>query len=205
MNDTGEKTAIGALGKVDDTMLQAAHAHLGERAEASGDLDVAYRTVDSPVGTLLLAATPRGLVRVAFENTALDAELQLLADALSPRILLAPARLDVAARELDDYFAGRRSAFDVRVDLSLSRGFRRTVLDHLTTIAYGHTETYSEVARALDNPGAVRAVGSACGSNPVPIVVPCHRVLRTDGSLGGYAGGLPVKSALLHLEGALEH
>lgn len=193
-----------ALTRVDETALGAARARLADLAEASGELDVAYRTVDSPVGALLLAATPRGLVRVAFENREVDEELQLLADRVSPRILYAPARLDAVARELEDYFAGRRTAFEVPVDLALSRGFRRAVLDHLTTIGYGRTESYADIARTLDNPGAVRAVGSACGSNPVPIVVPCHRVLRSDGSLGGYAGGLLVKTALLRLEGALE-
>ena len=175
---------------------------LAETATREGVLDIAYRIVDSPVGPLLLAATGRGLVRVAYEREDHDAVLQQLAERLSPRILEAPGRLGAAAAQLEDYFAGRRRGFDVPLDLSLSAGFRRTVIQHLEGIPFGATESYTEVARAVGNPRAVRAVGSACATNPLPVVVPCHRVLRSDGSLGGYIGGLEAKSALLALEAA---
>ena len=125
--------------------------------------------------------------------------LQSLATRVSPRVLHAPGRLDEAARQLEDYFAGRRRTFDVPLDLRLSAGFRRQVLDHLRTIAYGHTESYTGVARRPAGPRGT-AVGSACATNPVPLLVPCHRVLRSDGTLGGYVGGLGAKRALLTLE-----
>jgi methylated-DNA-[protein]-cysteine S-methyltransferase len=187
---------------VTDADLAALHARLEQRAEDEGALDVAYRTVDSPVGTLLLAATGTGLVRVAYEREQFDRVLEALATRLSPRVLRAPHRLDVAARQLEEYFAGRRTAFDLPLDYALSAGFRQLVQRHLPQIPYGRTETYKEVATVVGNPKAVRAVGSACATNPLPVVVPCHRVLRTDGSLGGYIGGLDAKTALLTLEGA---
>jgi methylated-DNA-[protein]-cysteine S-methyltransferase len=187
---------------VTDADLAALHARLEQRAEDQGALDVAYRTVDSPVGTLLLAATGTGLVRVAYEREQFDRVLEALATRLSPRVLRAPHRLDVAARQLEEYFSGRRTAFDIPLDYALSAGFRQLVQRHLPQIPYGRTETYKEVATVVGNPKAVRAVGSACATNPLPVVVPCHRVLRTDGSLGGYIGGLDAKTALLTLEGA---
>ena len=131
-----------------------------------------------------------------------DLILQQLSDRLSPRVLEAPGRLGSAARQIEEYFAGRRRRFDVPLALSLSAGFRRTVLQHLGEIPFGVTESYTEVARAVGNPKAVRAVGTACATNPLPVVVPCHRVLRSDGSLGGYIGGLEAKSLLLQLEAA---
>src|SRR6185437_3484301 len=159
-------------------------------AGAEGGLDVAYRTLDTPVGTLLRAATVRGLVRVASATENHDAVLQALADRISPRILREPARLDQAAAELDEYFAGRRRSFDVPLDWHLSAGFRSTVLHHLAAdLAYGRTASYSAVARLAGNPRAVRAVGTACATNPLPVVEPCHRVVRADGSMGGYLGG----------------
>jgi methylated-DNA-[protein]-cysteine S-methyltransferase len=188
--------------RVAPSTLAALHERLADAAQREGVLDVAYRTVDTPVGSLLLAATPRGLVRVAFASEGHDAALAMLATRVSPRVLHAPARLDVVARELDEYFAGRRRSFDVPLDLSLSAGFRRLVLGHLPDIGFGRTETYAQVATAVGNPRAVRAVGSACATNPLPVVVPCHRVLRTDGSLGGYLGGVDVKRTLLQLESA---
>ena len=121
---------------------------------------------------------------------------------MSPRLLEAPARLDGAARQVEEYFAGARRSFDLPVDLRLSTGFRRAVLDHLAEIGFGRTESYAEVALAAGSPRAVRAVGSACATNPLPVVVPCHRVLRSDGSLGGYVGGLDAKRTLLALEAA---
>jgi methylated-DNA-[protein]-cysteine S-methyltransferase len=179
-------------------------AFLRERLAAAADredlLDVAYRTVDSPVGSLLLATTPLGLVRVAFALEDHDRVLDALADAVSPRVLQAPARTDEVARQLDDYFAGRRRSFDLPLDLRLVRGFRRTVVESLPTITYGTTRSYADVAAAAGNPGAVRAVGSACSHNPIPLVVPCHRVVRSDGTIGAYLGGTDVKRALLDLE-----
>lgn len=186
----------------EDARLAALHTQLVERAEAQGALDVTYRTVDSPLGSLLLAATPEGVVRVAFELEDHDRVLEALGTTIGSRILRGGHRLDPLARELDDYFAGRRHGFDVPVDLRLARGFRRAVLQHLGEIPYGSTESYRQVAIATGSPGAVRAVGSACATNPLPIVVPCHRVVRSDGSLGGYLGGLPAKERLLALEAA---
>jgi methylated-DNA-[protein]-cysteine S-methyltransferase len=193
---------LGQLTEVDDVTLSRLDQRLEQRATEAGLLDVAFRTIDSPVGPLLLAATPLGLVRVAYQREGHDAVLQALASKISPRILAAPRRLDEAARQVEEYFAGRRTAFAIALDLRLSAGFRRTVLDHLTAISYGHTESYAEVAAATGHPGAVRAVGSACATNPLPVVVPCHRVVRSDGSLGGYLGGLEVKRTLLELEAA---
>ncbi|QOK24283.1 methylated-DNA--[protein]-cysteine S-methyltransferase [Janibacter indicus] len=177
-------------------------ARLAARADELTLLDVAYRTIDSPVGPLLLAATETGLVRVAFESEGFDTVLDSLATRVSPRVLQAPRRLDTAAAELDEYFAGTRRAFDLPLDLTLSSGFRQVVQRYLPHIGYGHTQTYTEVAETVGNPRAVRAVGTACATNPLPVVVPCHRVLRTDGSMGGYLGGLDAKRTLLELEGA---
>jgi methylated-DNA-[protein]-cysteine S-methyltransferase len=178
------------------------HARLVAQAQREGMLDVAYRMLDTPVGTLLLAATGQGLVRVAYDCEGTDRVLAKLAATVSPRILRAPGRLDDASRQLEEYFAGRRKAFDLPLDLRLSRGFRRTVLAYLPAISYGRTQSYTEVAAAAGNAKAVRATGSACATNPLPVVVPCHRVVRTDGSLGGYISGLSVKRALLDLEAA---
>lgn len=182
--------------------LDRLHRRLADAADRDGVLDVAYTIVDSPVGPLLLAATTAGLVRVAYQVENHDRVLETLAVRLSPRVLRAPKRLEAAARQLDEYFAGTRRSFDLPLDHSLSSGFRRLVQQHLPEIGYGHTESYGEVARLVGNPKAVRAVGTACATNPLPVVVPCHRVLRTDGSLGGYAGGLEAKKALLTLEAA---
>jgi methylated-DNA-[protein]-cysteine S-methyltransferase len=178
------------------------HARLVADAEHAGMLDVAYRTLDSPIGPLLLAATGDGLVRVAFDREDHAKVLGSLAEQVSPRILAAPGRLDPVARELDEYFAGTRRTFDVPVDLRLAHGFRRTVLDQLRAIAYGTTASYATIAAAAGNPAAVRAVGSACAHNPIPLVVPCHRVIRSDGSIGQYRGGSDAKQALLALEAA---
>ena len=182
--------------------LSDLHARLAATADRDGILDVAYRRVDSPVGDLLIAATGHGLVRVAYTSEDHDRVLQTLADRVSPRILLAPARLDVVARELDEYFAGRRRHFDVPLDWRLSAGFRATVLHHLPEVGYGTTASYAAVAALAGNPKAVRAVGSACATNPLPVVVPCHRVVRSDGALGGYLGGVEAKRTLLTLEAA---
>lgn len=172
------------------------------RATAEHSLDVVYRVVDSPVGSLLLAATEAGLVRVAYAAQDHDSVLADLARRIGPRVLRTAAGLDEVVGQLDAYFAGSRSSVDVPLDLRLAHGFRRQVLDHLRAIPAGRTETYAEVARSAGSPRAVRAVGSACASNPVPIVVPCHRVVRTDGSMGGYVGGSEAKAWLLAREAA---
>ena len=173
------------------------------RAEEEGLLDVAYTEFDSPVGRLLLAATPRGLVRITFPVETPETVLEQLAESVSPRILESPAKLDDVRRELDRYFEGELHDFDVPLDWQLTRGFYRKVLRATARIPYGQTRSYSEMAKRAGSPRAVRATGSALGSNPLPIVVPCHRVLRSGGALGGYGGGLDTKQALLELEGAL--
>lgn len=182
--------------------LDRLHARLVERAERADVLDLTYQVVDSPYGALLLVATVEGLVRVAFEREGHDAVLADLAGSISPRILRSSQRTADAARQLDEYFAGERRSFDVATDLRLVAGFRRDVVDRLADIAYGETASYAAVAAAAGNPRAVRAVGSACSHNPVPVVIPCHRVVRSDGSIGQYLGGSETKAALLAFEAA---
>ncbi|MGV9747015.1 methylated-DNA--[protein]-cysteine S-methyltransferase [Rhodococcus zopfii] len=182
------------------TDLAWLHTRLVVDAQAAGLLDLAYRVVDSPVGPLLVAATGTGIVRVAFAAEGHDDILDNLASRISPRILEAPARLDSAARQLDEYFHGRRHTFDLPLDLRLTTGFRRDVIVHLPEIRYGHTASYAEVAAASGSPRAVRAVGTACAKNPLPVIVPCHRVVRSDGGIGQYVGGVDAKRTLLHLE-----
>ena len=184
--------------------MKAMLDRLTERAVEQGLLDVAYTTTDSPFGTLLLAATPRGLVRVGLPNQDADELLVDLATRVSPRILEAPAQLDESRRELDLYFEGKLTEFDLPLDWQLSRDFRRRVLRAIARIPYGQTRSYTQMAKSAGNERAVRAAGTACGSNPIPLVVPCHRVLRSGGALGGYGGGLPMKEELLRLEGVLE-
>ncbi len=187
---------------VSDTDLAALHDRLAARAEAAGLLDMAYRTIASPVGPLLLVATPAGLVRVAFASEDHDQVLAVLASQISPRILNAPGRLDDAARQLDEYFGRARRVFDLPLDFRLATGFRRAVLSQLPTIGYGQTASYAQVAEAAGRPRAVRAAGTACARNPLPVVVPCHRVIRSDGSPGAYRGGPAAKQLLLKLEAA---
>jgi methylated-DNA-[protein]-cysteine S-methyltransferase len=181
--------------------MKSALDRLAERAGAEGLLDVAYTTVDSPFGPLLIAATPSGLVRVNLPTYDAEETLEELAERISPRVLEAPARLDDVRRELDLYFEGKLTEFDLPIDWQLTDGFRKKVQRAINRIPYGQTRTYTDMARSAGNERAVRAAGTACGSNPIPIVVPCHRVLRTGGGLGGYGGGLPMKEALLELEG----
>jgi methylated-DNA-[protein]-cysteine S-methyltransferase len=177
---------------------------LAQRAETEGLLDVAYAEVDSPLGKLLVATTPKGVVRLGFHNEDHDAVLDELADRLSPRVLEAPAKLDAVRRELDEYFEGRLRHFTAKLDWTLTgQGFRREILRQTAKIPYGRTSTYMEMATKAGNRKAYRAAGNALGSNPIPVIVPCHRVLATGGGLGGYGGGLDVKERLLHLEGAL--
>jgi methylated-DNA-[protein]-cysteine S-methyltransferase len=180
----------------------ALHGRLAGLAERRGVLDIAYRTVDSPLGRLLLAATAKGVVRVAFSREDSEDVLARLAGDVSARILHAPRRLDQAARQLDEYFARKRRTFTVPVDLQLARGFRRSVLLRLRDIPYGQTRSYTAVAKAAGNASAVRAAASACSHNPLPLIVPCHRVVRSDGSPGDYRGGPEAKQTLLAMEAA---
>jgi methylated-DNA-[protein]-cysteine S-methyltransferase len=184
-------------------MTKIALQRLAERASEEGLLDVAYTTTDSPFGPLLLAQTPRGLVRVGLPNQDSEALLAELSERVSPRVLEAPAEFDETRRELDLYFEGKLDGFDLPLDWQLSDGFRLRVLRAIARIPYGQTRSYTEMATRAGNERAVRAAGTACGRNPIPLVVPCHRVLRTSGALGGYGGGLPMKKALLELEGVL--
>lgn len=196
------------------------------RAQGEEAFDVLVRTVGSPIGGLLLAATPQGLAYVAFDVEPRDAVLQMLAARIGPRVVEdaspgapgdpsapgpsgspgAPAQasriLDTAAEQIDEYLAGRRRGFTVPLDTALASGFRGQVQRRLADVAYGHTATYREIATALERPGAVRAVGTACATNPLPLVWPCHRILRSDGGLGGYRGGVEAKRRLLSMESA---
>jgi methylated-DNA-[protein]-cysteine S-methyltransferase len=183
--------------------MKASLNRLAARASEEGLLDVAYTTADSPFGPLLLARTPKGLVRVGLPNQDADELLVELATRVSPRVLEAPAQLDAARRELDLYFEGKLTEFDLPLDWQLSRDFRRRVLRAIARIPYGQTRSYTQMATSAGNERAVRAAGTACGTNPIPLVVPCHRVLRSGGALGGYGGGLPMKEGLLRLEGVL--
>ena len=200
--DPGTADVLAPLYDTDPAALSRLRDSLVGAAADAGLLDIAYRTLDTPIGSLLLAGTEQGLVRVAFDREDHDLVLVALAQTVSPRILLSPARLDGVARQLSEYFAGKRRTFDLPLDFRLSSGFRRSVLAHLPEIAYGQTESYAQVAAATGNPRAVRAVGSACATNPLPVVVPCHRVVRSDGSYGQYRGGEEAKRSLLMLEAA---
>ena len=174
---------------------------LAAAAAAAGMLDLAYATTDSPLGTLLLASTDQGLVRVAYlDFSDRDEVLQSLADRVSPRMLEAPRRLDGPRRELDEFFGGRRREFDVALDRRLMTDFTRRILTATAAIPYGSVSTYGAVAREAGSPRGSRAAGNALGSNPMPIVIPCHRVLHADGGIGGYTGGLERKRTLLELE-----
>ena len=175
---------------------------IGRAAAGAGLLDVAYATLDSPLGPLLLATTAKGLVRLAYiDYTDADAVLEQLAANVSPRVLAAPRTLDEPRRELDEYFAGTRHGFELPIDWTLTRGFARRVLQATANIPYGATATYKQMAAEAGSPQASRAAGNALGSNPIPIVVPCHRILHSGGGLGGYTGGLERKRLLLGVEG----
>ncbi|HEU5143318.1 MAG TPA: methylated-DNA--[protein]-cysteine S-methyltransferase [Solirubrobacterales bacterium] len=184
--------------------MKAELQRLTERAAAAGLVDVAYASTDSPFGRLLVAATPRGVVRIGLPNQDSDLLLEDLAGRVSPRVLEVPAQLDEVRRELDLYFEGKLTEFDLPLDWQLTSGFRRNAQRAIARIPYGKTRSYTEIAASAGNERAVRAAGTACGTNPLPIVVPCHRVLRSGGALGGYGGGLPMKEALLRMEGVLE-
>jgi methylated-DNA-[protein]-cysteine S-methyltransferase len=182
---------------------ESAARRVASRAGAAGLLDVAYTFIDTPFGPFLAAVTPRGLVRLAFEPEPPEGVLAELAAKVSPRVLEEPGALDEVRRELDEYFEGKRTRFELSLDWRLMSGFRERVLRATAKIPYGSVATYREMATKAGNAAATRAAGSALGSNPIPIVVPCHRVLRTGGHLGGYGGGLEMKQALLRLEGAI--
>jgi methylated-DNA-[protein]-cysteine S-methyltransferase len=184
---------------------EALGAWLAERAEHDGLLDVAYAPLDTPLGIATVAVTDRGLVRVMLPNEDREAALERIAREVSPRVLEAPRRVDRARRELDEYFAGRRRAFDLGVDLRLTHGdFYRRVLEALRSeVAFGQTLSYGELAARAGNPRAHRAAGTAAATNPIPIVIPCHRVIRSGGDLGNYGGGPEAKRFLLELEGAI--
>ena len=173
------------------------------RAAAEDLVDVAYDTLESPVGELLVAATPAGLVRIVYADRAPEERLlQQLASRVSPRVLRAPGKVDFARRQLDEYFDGRRRDFELDTDWSLMAPFQRRVLGRTAAIPYGQVSTYGAVAAAAGNPRAARAAGAALGANPIPIVIPCHRVVGASGSLTGYGGGIWRKERLLELEGA---
>ena len=202
MTDDLERRLRGAS-VPDDVDLDGLRAELARRAADEGLLDVAYGTYESPLGSLTVMVTPRGLIRLSYPGESIDDQLQEVADRVSPRVLQAPERTDEVRRQLDAYFAGRRHAFDVPIDWRLVRGFAGNVLRATARIPFGGVSSYREIAAAAGSPNAYRAAGNALGSNPVPIVVPCHRVLHAGGGLGGYTGGLERKRYLLQLEGVL--
>ena len=192
----GAASALPGAGPSAETL-----AALAARAEREGLVDVAYAQVDSPLGPLTVAATDHGLVRLAYPDLPVDRVLTRLAEAVSPRVLEAPGRLDPIRRELEEYFEGRLRRFETPIDWALTRGFFRRVLQATAGIDYGQVLTYTQVAERAGNVRAVRAAGNGLGSNPIPVVVPCHRVVRTGGGLGGYTGGIERKEFLLALEG----
>ena len=199
MRDIERELARAKKGR--DDLAAGAASRFADEAGAAGLVDVAYASVDSPLGPLFVASTRKGLVRLAYPGeTDLAAEL---ASSISPRVLEAPARLDRVRRELDEYFEGTRRRFEVEIDWRLISGFATRVLRATSRVPYGRLVTYREVARRAGSPNAYRAAGNALGSNPIPIVVPCHRVVREGGGLGGYTGGLDRKEFLLRLEGVL--
>lgn len=189
---------------VANEVLERSLEQFRRRAEGEGLVDVAYTTMASPVGTLLLATTPNGLVRIAFAEE-LDDVLVELSGALSPRLLELPRRLDDVREQLDRYFSGRLTEFDLTLDRERLGPFIRRVLERTAAIPYGSRSTYSDLARQVGSPRAARAVGNAVGANPIPVVIPCHRVVRTGGALGGYGGGLDRKRFLLALEGGVRN
>jgi methylated-DNA-[protein]-cysteine S-methyltransferase len=208
ISDEQLRVAIGDAGAGVD--MESAKDALLARAESEGLVDVAYGTVDSPFGEMLVVGTERGILRVAFPHRKgtgtreWEALLDEIADVVSPRVLEAPERLDDVRRQLDDYFEGRRREFDLPLDWRLTKGFQGKAIHQIARIPYGKTISYGELAARAGNPRAFRAAGTACGANPLPPIVPCHRVLPAGGGVGNYGGGPEMKRALLELEGALE-
>jgi methylated-DNA-[protein]-cysteine S-methyltransferase len=204
MTDNLERRLSDAADRAPDLDLERLRATLARRAADDGLLDVAHGTVDSPLGSLTVMVTRRGLVRLSYPGEGIAAQLDELADRVSPRILEAPERTDQVRRQLEEYFEGARHTFDLPIDWRLVRGFAGNVLRATVHIPFGSVSSYREVAAEAGSPNAYRAAGNALGSNPIPIVVPCHRVLHAGGGLGGYTGGIDRKRFLLRLEGVLE-
>jgi methylated-DNA-[protein]-cysteine S-methyltransferase len=200
MNDLAQRLAAAPPAAPD---MERLTAELRERAARERLLDVAYATADSPLGPLTVFVTPAGLLRIRYADEPLEATLQQTADRISPRILEAPERTDAVRRELEEYFAGRRRSFDLALDWGLVRGFAVDVLRATARVPFGSVTTYGAIATDAGSPRAYRAAGNALGSNPIPIVVPCHRVVQGGGGLGGYTGGIGRKKILLELEGSL--
>jgi methylated-DNA-[protein]-cysteine S-methyltransferase len=203
MNDLERALSVAGRESYRDAAAGAA-AQLAEAAAASGLLDVAYTGFDAPFGPIMLAATRRGLVKITFMQGRDPDEFVEDLSVISLRILEAPSYFDGIRGELEEYFAGRRTRFDLPIDWTLTGGFCRRVLQETARIPYGRVSTYKDVAAAAGSPRASRAAGNALGSNPIPLVVPCHRVIRSGGNLGGYGGGPEVKEFLLKLEGAID-
>lgn len=199
-DDIERRLGAATAGSLD---VGALRARLAASAADAGLLDVAYGMHDSPLGPLMVMVTRRGLVRLSYSDEGIDAQLADVADRISPRILEAPERTDTVRRQLDEYFGGSRRDFDLAIDWRLVRGFSSDVLRATTRIPFGSVSTYREIAAQAGSPNAYRAAGNALGSNPIPIVVPCHRVLHAGGGLGGYTGGLDRKEFLLRIEGVL--
>lgn len=204
MTSSDTKRIEQALRRGAATAAERASAGLGERADHEGLAEVGYASLETPLGTAIVASTRRGLVRVGLPGERPERLLEEIAAELSPRILELPGRLERARRELDEYFEGRRERFDLRLDWRLAApGFARRVLDQTARLPYGVTASYGEIAARAGSPRAYRAAGSALGQNPLPIVVPCHRVLLAGGRVGNYGGGPAMKEWLLRLEGAI--
>ena len=204
MTDELQRRLADAAAATPSLDLERLRESLAARAAAGGLLDVAYGTYDSPLGLLTVFVTPRGLVRLSYPGEPIEAQLDELAALISPRVMAAPERTDAVRRQLDGYFGGTRRDFELPIDWRLLRGFRANVLRATAAIPFGSVSSYREIAAAAGSPNAYRAAGNALGSNPIPIVVPCHRVLHAGGGLGGYTGGLERKRYLLGLEGVLD-
>jgi methylated-DNA-[protein]-cysteine S-methyltransferase len=202
MTDLERRLARTATPKIDPARVTA---ELARRADAEGLLDVAWATLDTPLGPIAVFVTPRGLVRVAYDRENFGAVADEVAEHISPRVLVAPRRTDPVREQLDEYFGERRRRFDLAIDWTLVRGFNQSVLKATAEIPFGETASYGEVAAAAGSPRAARAAGNALAGNPIPIVVPCHRVIHADGGIGGYTGGIDTKRFLLSLEGAGPH
>ena len=199
--ETAQLETVLNAGDVTGSDWERIRAKLSKKAENQGLVDVAYEVHETPFGPMLVGATDRGLVRVGLSAESQESVLDDLAKRISPRILIAPKpQIKLARKQLDQYFKGKRREFDLELDWQLTRGFRRLVLDATDSIPFGETRSYRQVATSAGSPKAVRAAGSALAHNPLPIVVPCHRVLRSDGFVGNYLGGTAMKEQLLEME-----
>jgi methylated-DNA-[protein]-cysteine S-methyltransferase len=198
VTDLERRLSSPATPTVDPALVTA---ELARRADAAGLLDVAWATLDTPLGPIAVFVTARGVVRVAYDRENFGQVADEVAEQVSPRVLVAPERTDVVRKQLDDYFEARRRTFDLPIDWTLVRGFNQGVLQATAEIPFGETASYGDVAAAAGSPRAARAAGNALAGNPIPIVVPCHRVIHAGGGIGGYTGGLDNKRYLLRLEG----